>query len=172
MTRTLRTAVAAALLVAAGFGCSGKPGPVPLAQIKDTVQVIVDEDGFKPNRIPAMVGRPLTLIFTRKVEKTCADTVVIASENIRQPLPLNNPVMVTFMPSRVGDVHFACPMNMVVGEIAVQAAPGGGDDDAPKKPARPKAKPVAVAPAVPTPPPPPAAPAAPAMPAVPAAIPH
>jgi plastocyanin domain-containing protein len=162
MMRSSRGAVAVGLLVAAGFGC-GKKGPVPPAEIKDVVQVTVDEDGFRPNRIPAQVGRPLTLVFTRKVEKTCADAVVIASENIRQPLPLNQTVMVTFMPSHTGDVHFACPMNMVTGEIAVQAAPGAADDDAPKK-AKPKpAAPKAALPAAP------AAPAAPALPAAPAA---
>ncbi len=151
MLRSSRLFTALALLVAAAWGCA-KKGPVPPAEIKDIVPVTVDEDGFHPNRIPAQVGRAITLVFTRKVEKTCADTVVIPSENIREALPLNQPKMVIFMPSHVGDVHFACPMNMVTGEIAVQAAPGSADDDsAPKKP-RPRAKLPMAAPAAAAPP--------------------
>jgi hypothetical protein len=118
MQRIARLALAAALLVAAGLGC--KKGPVPIEQIKDIVPVTVDEDGFHPDHIPALVGRPITLVVTRRAEKTCASAIVIAQENIRRDLTLNSPTMVTFIPEKPGDVHFACPTNEQSGEIAVQ----------------------------------------------------
>lgn len=163
--RTLLAAAAAATLLASALGC--KKGPVPVAQIKDTYQVIVDEDGFHPDRIPALVGKSITLIVTRKAEKTCANAIVIAQENIRRDLPLNSPVMISFIPEKPGDIHFACPMNHYSGEIAVQdvevveETKAGGS----KKIKMKKAPALPQAPAVPAAP---AAPAAPAVPAVPA----
>ena len=75
--------------------------------------------GFKPDTIYARRGQPLTLVFNRTEKDTCATEVVIASERIRKELPMNTPVTVVFMPSKVGDIHFACPMNMVTGTIKV-----------------------------------------------------
>jgi plastocyanin domain-containing protein len=89
------------------------------ADVKDSVQVTVDESGFRPTKIAAKKGRPITLVFTRTVEKTCADEVVIADQNIRKALPLNASVPVTFIPEKSGDLHFACPMNMYGGDIQV-----------------------------------------------------
>ncbi len=136
-------------------GCKGALSP---SEIKGTVQVIVDEDGFKPDHIPALVGKPLTLVITRKVEKTCANTIVIAQENIRRDLPLNSPVMVTFIPEKPGNIHFACPMNMYTGEVAVQELPSS---DSPTK-GKAKAKLPAGLPKIPGAPAPPAIPAPPA----------
>src|SRR5205814_1301198 len=70
--RTLLVTASLGLLVAGG-ACKGKLlGPV---EVKDSVNVTVDEGGFKPDRIPAKRGRPLTLIFNRTTDKTCATEV-------------------------------------------------------------------------------------------------
>lgn len=115
--RTLRIALGAALLLAAAAGCkSGVLGP---PEIKDTVNVTVDSGGFKPDVIYAKRGKALTMVFNRTEKDTCATEVVIASERIRRELPLNQSVLVTFIPTKVGDVHFACPMNMVTGTVKV-----------------------------------------------------
>ena len=188
--RIARFAAVAALLYAAGLGC--KKGPVPIEQIKDIVPVTVDDDGFHPDHIPALVGRPITLVLTRKVEKTTATAVVIAQESIRRDLPVGSPVMVTFIPEKVGDVHFADPTNTVTGEIAVQDVeaevvekPGGSKKlkmkkvggvpvpagvPAPPPVAPPPVAPPPVAPPVPVFTPPPVAP--PAPPAVPPTMAH
>jgi hypothetical protein len=118
MRRMLLMAAAAAGLLAVSTGC--KKGPVPVAQIKDMYKITVDEDGFHPDRIPALVGKSITLVITRTAEKTCANAVVIAQENIRRDLPVNTPVVISFIPEKPGDIHFACPMNHYSGEIAVQ----------------------------------------------------
>ena len=104
------------LLLLVPAGCNRKP---TAADVKDVVQVTVDESGFKPTKIVAQKGRPITLVFTRTAERTCADEVVIADEHIRKPLPMNAEVPVTFIPERTGAIHFACPMNMYGGDITV-----------------------------------------------------
>lgn len=115
--RLASAALSALLLLAAAGGC-GKVKLKPV-EIKDVVQVTVDGDGFKPDHIPAKRGKPLTLVFNRTSDKTCATEVVIASERIRKELPLNKQTFVTFIPEKTGEVAFACPMNMVKGSITV-----------------------------------------------------
>ena len=115
--RHLQIVLGCALLLAAAAGCKSKLlGPPP---IKDIVNVTVDKSGFNPDKIYAKRGKPITLVFNRVEEKTCATEVVIASEHIRKELPMNASVPVVFMPSKLGDIHFACPMNMVTGTITV-----------------------------------------------------
>lgn len=110
-------ALGSALLLAGPGGCKGRVLGPP--QIQDVVNITVDKGGFNPDRIYAKRGRPITLVFNRTEEKTCATEVVIASEHIHKDLPLNTSVPVVFMPSRAGDIHFACAMNMVAGTITV-----------------------------------------------------
>src|SRR5437879_2854829 len=115
--RTLVAALAMSLVVAASTGCKKMPFRAP--EVKDVVEVTVDGSGFHPDRIPAKRGRPITLVFKRTVEKTCADEVVIVSERIDKKLPLNQDVIVSLIPEKVGEMKFACPMNMVTGTIDV-----------------------------------------------------
>ena len=115
--RAMRFALGAALLLAAAAGCKG--GVLGPPEVKDMVSISVTAGGFKPDLIHARRGRPLTMVFNRTEKDTCATEVIIASERIRKELPLNTPVTVVFMPSKVGEIHFACPMNMVTGTIKV-----------------------------------------------------
>ena len=117
--RSLRTIAAAAALLAlatAAIGCKGKSGP-PV--IKDTVEIVVDSSGFNPPVVYARRGKPITIVFTRTEEHTCATEVVIESEKIRKDLPMNAAIPLTFIPSKAGDIPFACAMNMVKGKITV-----------------------------------------------------
>lgn len=115
--RVLLFAIHLGLFAAIAPGCKGAGLGPP--RIKDTVNVTVDKGGFSPDRIYAQRGRPITLVFNRVEERTCATEVVIASEHIRKELPMNTPVSVVFIPGKTGDIHFACPMNMVTGTISV-----------------------------------------------------
>ena len=110
-------ALCAALLALAATGCKGQMLGPP--KIEDVVNITVDKSGFNPSRIYAKRGRPITLVFNRTEDKTCATEVVIASEHIHKDLPLNASIPVVFMPSKAGDIHFACAMNMVTGTITV-----------------------------------------------------
>lgn len=85
-----------------------------------TVQMTVTEDGYLPARIEARKGEPLTLVITRKTERTCATELVIKEYGVNQPLPLGKAVTVTFTPSKSGQVKYACGMDMISGTLVVQ----------------------------------------------------
>jgi len=42
-----------------------------------TVQMTVTDDGYVPARIEARKGVPLTLVITRKTDRTCATELVV-----------------------------------------------------------------------------------------------
>jgi len=85
-----------------------------------TVQMTVTDDGYVPARIEARKGVPLTLVITRKTDRTCATELVVKEYGINQPLPLGKPVTVTFTPTRSGQVKYACAMDMISGTLVVQ----------------------------------------------------
>jgi plastocyanin domain-containing protein len=92
----------------------------PPAKAGKTVQMTVTEDGYVPEKIEAKKGVPLTLVITRKTDRTCATELVVKEYGINAPLPLDKPVTVTFTPTRSGQVKFACGMDMTSGTIVVQ----------------------------------------------------
>jgi plastocyanin domain-containing protein len=89
---------------------AGKPGEV---------EVIVTDDGFVPERIPAKAGQSITLAITRKAERTCATEILFAGdpEKKKTPLPLNQRVLVTYTPTKSGEVKFGCAMGMMIGGV-------------------------------------------------------
>lgn len=99
---------------ATGPGAHAKHQPV-------RVEVAVTADGFVVANPPALrAGQPVTLVVTRKVERTCATDVVLKAYGISRPLPLNQPVELTFTPSKPGKVHVACAMDMVSTDLSVE----------------------------------------------------
>ena len=68
-------------------------------------------------------GKPVTLVFTRKTDKTCAKEVIVHiddKQTIEKELPLNQPVEVAVTFPSSGDLTYACGMDMVKGSIHVQ----------------------------------------------------
>ena len=84
------------------------------------IEMAVTSDGFVSAATPLKVGQPVTLVVTRKVEATCATDLVIKDYGISTPLPNGTPVEVTFTPTKPGKIHYACPMDMVGGDLVVQ----------------------------------------------------
>jgi plastocyanin domain-containing protein len=82
------------------------------------LQVVVTEVGFEPREIKVPHGRPLTLVFTRKTDKTCAKDVAIAGQV--KDLPLDKPVEIKLTFDKPGTITYACGMNMIKGRIIVQ----------------------------------------------------
>ena len=93
--------------------------PAPVKQVQERVNITVDDDGFHPKEIEAVQGKPITLIFKREVEKTCNTMVIFPSEDIRRPLPLNQPVRVLLIPGHPGTIQFNCPANSHTGQLNV-----------------------------------------------------
>jgi hypothetical protein len=94
--------------------------PLPSPDVKGRLDIRVTEDGFVPAKAKVKVGAPVTLVVTRTVEKTCATEIVIADYGVNQPLPLNQSVEVTITPKKAGNIHFACAMNMITGELVAE----------------------------------------------------
>jgi hypothetical protein len=85
------------------------------------ISIAVTADGFLPERSYVTVGERVTLVVTRRVDPTCAKDIVIEDYGILLPLPLGEPVQVSFTPTRPGRIRFAaCAINMVAGEIVVE----------------------------------------------------
>jgi len=91
-------------------------------QVRQTqvIEMSVTSEGFVPAEMKVKAGRPVTLAVTRKVERTCATDIVVKDFGISKPLPLNEPVEVTFTPAKPGKIRFACAMDMIAGELVAE----------------------------------------------------
>ena len=69
------------------------------------------------------VGKPVTLVFERKTEQTCAKQVVLTMDDgkrIEKALPMNAPVEIATTFPKAGKLGYACGMDMIKGTITVQ----------------------------------------------------
>lgn len=84
-----------------------------------SVTVILNENGYQPASFKLRKGVPVRVTFLRKVEVTCGTEIVLEEYNIKRELPLNQPVVVEFTPSRTGEFKFACGMGMLRGTVLI-----------------------------------------------------
>jgi plastocyanin domain-containing protein len=87
------------------------------AGVQDKVDVVVNEEGFVPAKIPAKAGKPITLAITRKVERTCATEIIFQGQEGKTDLPLNKTVEVVYTPKSSGNINFGCAMGMMIGGV-------------------------------------------------------
>jgi hypothetical protein len=121
-------------IVGAGAGCRKTEPPVapavvapavpaaplaeiPVAAVAARVEVAVTEEGFVPSRIAAKKGVPVTLVVTRKTDKTCAREILFQGQAGKTELPLNKTVEVTYTPTAAGDIKFGCAMGMMIAGV-------------------------------------------------------
>jgi plastocyanin domain-containing protein len=101
--------------------CAKKePAPVPS---NGKVQIAVTEKGFEPDSVDVPAGKPVTIVFTRKTEQTCAKSVVLTlgdGNKVEKQLPLDTPVEVATTFPKPGKLGYACGMDMLKGTIVVQ----------------------------------------------------
>ncbi|HZR11323.1 MAG TPA: cupredoxin domain-containing protein [Myxococcales bacterium] len=114
----MRIAVLTFLLA---ISCKQQARPEAQSATPGITPVTVTEKGFEPDRIQAAPGEQLTLRFTRKAERTCADAVQVEGDPVKHVLPLDAPVDVKVTAPKTGQIAFACPMNMYRGAIVVVA---------------------------------------------------
>jgi plastocyanin domain-containing protein len=84
------------------------------------VAITVTRNGYEPWKVQARKGEPLTLVVTRQTDETCATELVLPEYGIDAPLPLGQPVTVTFTPVRSGELRYSCSMKMFQGVIDVR----------------------------------------------------
>jgi hypothetical protein len=101
------------MVVAIGLLLGAAPAPQRL-------EIAVTNEGFVPARLKVKVGKPLTLVVTRKIARTCATEIVIKDFGVDTPLPLNRPVEVKITPKKPGKIHFSCGMDMITGELEAE----------------------------------------------------
>ena len=82
--------------------------------------MLVTEKGYEPGKLTVRVGQPARITFVRVTDKTCGTEVVFPSLSIRRPLPLNEAVVIEFIPKESGEIGFVCGMNMLRGTVVVQ----------------------------------------------------
>jgi plastocyanin domain-containing protein len=104
--------------------CSRSDGapsaPESSSQPLGRIDMAVTADGFVPKQARVKVGQPVTLVVTRKVDRTCATDIVIKDYGVNKALPRDQPVEITFTPTKAGKIRFACAMDMVAGELVAE----------------------------------------------------
>ena len=85
-----------------------------------TAKIVIGAQGYEPPKIVLRAGLLARLTFLRTTDKTCGTEVVFPSLSIKRTLPLNEPVVIEFTPTKGGDVAFACGMNMLHGTVVVE----------------------------------------------------
>lgn len=99
-------------LIVAACSDAGAEGPV-----QNKVEMTVTDKGFEPQNLRVKKGEPVTLIITRKTDATCATEIVIDEHKIHTKLPLNQPVTVTFTPTKSGELKYGCAMKKMIGGV-------------------------------------------------------
>jgi thiol-disulfide isomerase/thioredoxin len=87
------------------------------------IEIEVLDSGYVPARIEIRHGEPVTLVFTRKSDATCATDVHFAlpdGSRVDEDLPLGTPVEIPVLVAAPGEVVYSCGMNMDHGTIVVK----------------------------------------------------
>jgi plastocyanin domain-containing protein len=92
------------------------------ADVAKRFEIHVTKNGFEPEKIAVPANTPVTLVFTRKTDRTCAKQVIIKlddSKKIERELPLDKPVEIAVTFPKAGTLAYACSMDMTKGVIVV-----------------------------------------------------
>jgi plastocyanin domain-containing protein len=84
------------------------------------VEIVADEHGFTPSSVAVETGSPLTLVFTRTTDDTCANQVVFPELKITKDLPLKQPVPVDVPSGTARTLAFQCGMGMFKGKVVIR----------------------------------------------------
>jgi len=120
MRSLLVAGILSTLAFAANAAAPSKPAPAPAAApaaAGKTIEMSVTDKGFEPAVVKVKKGEPVTLVITRKTDKTCATEIVIDEEKISTKLPLNKAVTVSFTPKKAGDMKYGCAMGKMIGGV-------------------------------------------------------
>lgn len=95
----------------------------PVEKRPRRIDVSVTKDGFTPKRLTVKKGEPVTFVFTRRSDRTCAKDIVIYLDDdhtISRRLPLNQSIEVTVTFRKTGERGFSCSMKMYGAAIMVE----------------------------------------------------
>lgn len=126
MTRLLVLFASLALATACNKKGDSSPAPATTSSKpagSSRFEIDVTENGFEPSDIAVPAGKPVTLVFERKTEQTCAKQVVLTMDDgkkIEKELPMNTPVEIATTFPKAGKLGYACGMDMLKGTVTVQ----------------------------------------------------
>ena len=115
----IRTLLIPLAIVFAGAASADSPAPKAASRI----DIAVTTSGFNPDNISVPAKKPVTLVFTRKTDSTCAKSVVLTMDDgkkIERDLPLDKPVELAVTFPKAGKLGYACSMDMAKGIVVVQ----------------------------------------------------
>jgi plastocyanin domain-containing protein len=104
----------------AGEPSRGRATSGTRAKGAQVVELTVTKDGFVPSTVTVTHGKPVKLVVTRKVERTCATDIVSKDLGVNQALPLERPVRIQVTPKKPGQYRFACAMDMIGGTLRAE----------------------------------------------------
>ena len=109
--------LAGALLAMTGLvqGCAPRQAMLP-----DTAVIAVTDQGFEPAVVVVPRGKPVTLIVTRRTDRTCATEMVFGTPERRYDLPLEQPVRIELTEGVTDTLRYACGMDMYRGMIVAK----------------------------------------------------
>jgi plastocyanin domain-containing protein len=81
------------------------------------LEIQVTERGFEPARIRVTRDEAITLVVTRKIERTCAREFVLDELGIHEALPVGKAVTITFTPRKSGPMKFGCAMGKMISGV-------------------------------------------------------
>ena len=84
------------------------------------VNLKISGGDYQPASITVKQGKQIRLNVTRDEKPTCGDSLVISSLNIKQEIPVHQPVAIDIPPQPAGRIEFTCGMNMMKGTIVVE----------------------------------------------------
>lgn len=114
----LLAAVAVAVVL---LGCkAGGEKPSESASEPQEATIVVGATSFSPESVTIEADRTVRLHFQRTAEAACAEEVVFADLDIRQPLPPNQTTTVELPPQPERTLTFACGMDMLRAQLLVQ----------------------------------------------------
>jgi plastocyanin domain-containing protein len=105
----------ALVLALALFGCSAGAEAPKVAT--NTLSMVITDKGFEPQNLTVKAGEPVTLTITRKTKTSCATEIVIDEYKVNTKLPLDQPVTVTFTPTKTGTLKYGCAMQKMIGGV-------------------------------------------------------
>lgn len=113
-----------AVLLPLALACAGAASAdAPAQRDASRIELAITRSGFDPGNITVPAKTPVTLVFTRKTDATCAKTLVLTMDDgkkIERELPLDKPVELAVTFPNAGKLSYACSMDMVKGVIVVQ----------------------------------------------------
>ena len=99
------------------------PAPSSAPTAANRFEVHITEKGFEPDHLRIPAGKPVSLVFERKTDETCAKQVVVTlgdGKTIQKDLPLGQPVEIAATVPKPATLDWVCGMGMMKGTILVQ----------------------------------------------------